>query len=53
LFLFDEQLSNLDAKLRNQMRIEIRSLQWRLGVTALYVTDDQVEATTLADRSCC
>ena len=50
LFLFDEPLSNLDAKLRNQMRIEIRSLQRRLGVTALYVTHDQVEAMTMADR---
>ncbi len=50
LFLFDEPLSNLDAKLRNQMRIEIRSLQQRLGVTAVYVTHDQVEAMTMADR---
>ncbi len=50
LFLFDEPLSNLDAKLRNQMRIEIRSLQRRLGVTSLYVTHDQVEAMTLADK---
>lgn len=50
LFLFDEPLSNLDAKLRNQMRIEIRGLQRRLGVTSLYVTHDQVEAMTLADR---
>ncbi|WP_299681273.1 sn-glycerol-3-phosphate ABC transporter ATP-binding protein UgpC [uncultured Roseobacter sp.] len=50
LFLFDEPLSNLDAKLRNQMRIEIRALQQRLGVTAMYVTHDQVEAMTLADR---
>lgn len=50
LFLFDEPLSNLDAKLRNQMRIEIRSLQRRLGVTAVYVTHDQVEAMTMADR---
>jgi sn-glycerol 3-phosphate transport system ATP-binding protein len=50
LFLFDEPLSNLDAKLRNQMRIEIRSLQRRLGVTAMYVTHDQVEAMTMADR---
>ena len=49
-FLFDEPLSNLDAKLRNQMRIEIRQLQRRLGTTALYVTHDQVEAMTLADR---
>ncbi|MEP2642297.1 sn-glycerol-3-phosphate ABC transporter ATP-binding protein UgpC [Roseobacter sp.] len=50
LFLFDEPLSNLDAKLRNQMRIEIRALQQRLDVTAMYVTHDQVEAMTLADR---
>lgn len=50
LFLFDEPLSNLDAKLRNQMRIEIRALQRRLGVTAIYVTHDQVEAMTMADR---
>jgi len=50
LFLFDEPLSNLDAKLRNQMRIEIRNLQRRLGTTAMYVTHDQVEAMTMADR---
>ncbi len=50
LFLFDEPLSNLDAKLRNQMRIEIRSLQRRLATTAMYVTHDQVEAMTMADR---
>jgi len=50
VFLFDEPLSNLDAKLRVQMRIEIRRLQRQLGVTALYVTHDQVEAMTLADR---
>ncbi len=50
LFLFDEPLSNLDAKLRNQMRIEIRALQQRLGVTSVYVTHDQVEAMTMADR---
>ena len=50
VFLFDEPLSNLDAKLRVQMRIEIRQLQRKLGVTALYVTHDQVEAMTLADR---
>ena len=49
-FLFDEPLSNLDAKLRVQMRLEIKSLQRKLGVTALYVTHDQVEAMTLADR---
>lgn len=50
LFLFDEPLSNLDAKLRVQMRIEIRALHNRLGVTSLYVTHDQIEAMTLADR---
>ena len=50
VFLFDEPLSNLDAKLRVQMRIEIKRLQRRLGTTSLYVTHDQVEAMTLADR---
>lgn len=50
VFLFDEPLSNLDAKLRVQMRLEIRELQAKLGVTALYVTHDQVEAMTMADR---
>ena len=50
VFLFDEPLSNLDAKLRVQMRLEIKSLQRELGVTSLYVTHDQVEAMTLADR---
>jgi sn-glycerol 3-phosphate transport system ATP-binding protein len=50
LFLFDEPLSNLDAKLRVTMRAEIRRLQKRLGVTSLYVTHDQVEAMTLGDR---
>jgi sn-glycerol 3-phosphate transport system ATP-binding protein len=50
LFLFDEPLSNLDAKLRVQMRAEIRRLQKRLGVTSLYVTHDQTEAMTLGDR---
>src|SRR5689334_16259969 len=50
LFLFDEPLSNLDAKLRLTMRAEIRRLQRRLGVTSLYVTHDQVEAMTLGDR---
>ena len=49
-FLFDEPLSNLDAKLRVQMRVEIRRLQRRLGTTSLYVTHDQIEALTLADR---
>jgi len=50
VFLFDEPLSNLDAKLRVQMRLEIRKLQQRLGVTSVYVTHDQVEAMTLGDR---
>ncbi|MDX1736754.1 MAG: sn-glycerol-3-phosphate import ATP-binding protein UgpC [Alphaproteobacteria bacterium] len=50
VFLFDEPLSNLDAKLRVQMRLEIRRLQKRLGVTSIYVTHDQVEAMTLGDR---
>ncbi|MGI9400752.1 MAG: sn-glycerol-3-phosphate ABC transporter ATP-binding protein UgpC [Rhizobiaceae bacterium] len=50
VFLFDEPLSNLDAKLRVQMRLEIKELQGKLGVTALYVTHDQVEAMTMADR---
>lgn len=49
-FLFDEPLSNLDAKLRVQMRLEIRNLQRRLATTSLYVTHDQLEAMTLADR---
>jgi len=49
-FLFDEPLSNLDAKLRVQMRLEIKQLQRRLRTTALYVTHDQVEAMTLADK---
>ncbi len=50
VFLLDEPLSNLDAKLRVQMRLEIRELQQSVAVTALYVTHDQVEAMTLADR---
>ena len=50
VFLFDEPLSNLDAKLRVQMRLEIKQLQSNLGVTSLYVTHDQVEAMTMADR---
>jgi sn-glycerol 3-phosphate transport system ATP-binding protein len=50
VFLFDEPLSNLDAKLRVQMRFEIQTLHRRLGTTALYVTHDQVEAMTLAQR---
>jgi len=49
-FLFDEPLSNLDAKLRGQMRTEISRLQRRLGITTVYVTHDQVEAMTLGDR---
>lgn len=49
VFLFDEPLSNLDAKLRGQMRVEIKRLQRELGVTSLYVTHDQLEAMTLAD----
>ncbi len=49
LFLFDEPLSNLDAKLRGQMRVEIKNLQRSLGVTSVYVTHDQLEAMTLAD----
>lgn len=50
VFLFDEPLSNLDAKLRVQMRVEIRQLQKRLKTTSLYVTHDQLEALTMADR---
>ena len=49
VFLFDEPLSNLDAKLRNQMRAEIRELHQRLGTTTVYVTHDQIEAMTMAD----
>ncbi|WP_166133462.1 ABC transporter ATP-binding protein [Nocardioides ochotonae] len=49
-FLFDEPLSNLDAKLRGQMRTEIARLQQRLGITTVYVTHDQTEAMTLGDR---
>ena len=49
-FLFDEPLSNLDAKLRVQMRVEIKTLQRQLDVTSIYVTHDQVEAMTMADR---
>ena len=51
-FLFDEPLSNLDAKLRGQMRTEIARLQRRLGITTIYVTHDQTEAMTLGDRVC-
>lgn len=50
VFLFDEPLSNLDAKLRGQVRTEIKKLHQTLGTTILYVTHDQVEAMTLADR---
>ena len=50
MFLFDEPLSNLDAKLRVQMRVELKKLHLRLGTTAIYVTHDQVEAMTLGDR---
>jgi len=50
VFLFDEPLSNLDAKLRVQMRIEIKKLHQRLATTSIYVTHDQVEAMTLGDR---
>jgi multiple sugar transport system ATP-binding protein len=49
-FLFDEPLSNLDAQLRTQMRIEIKRLHHRLGTTSVFVTHDQVEAMTMADR---
>jgi sn-glycerol 3-phosphate transport system ATP-binding protein len=50
VFLFDEPLSNLDAKLRGAMRVEIKKLQRQLGVTSVYVTHDQLEAMTLADQ---
>ncbi|MFQ5773956.1 MAG: ABC transporter ATP-binding protein [Kiloniellaceae bacterium] len=50
VFLFDEPLSNLDAKLRVQMRTEIKELQQRLKTTSIYVTHDQIEAMTMADR---
>ena len=50
VFLFDEPLSNLDAKLRVQMRIEIKRLHQRLNATSIFVTHDQIEAMTLADR---
>jgi ABC-type Fe3+/spermidine/putrescine transport system ATPase subunit len=50
LLLLDEPFSNLDAKLRNQMRVEVRLLQRRLGLTILFVTHDQIEALTLSDR---
>ncbi|MGY6709050.1 MAG: ABC transporter ATP-binding protein [Rhizobiaceae bacterium] len=50
VFLFDEPLSNLDAKLRSELRVEIKRLHQRLGNTMVYVTHDQIEAMTLADR---
>ena len=50
ILLFDEPLSNLDAKLREKVRIEIRELQRRLGITTLYVTHDQAEALAISDR---
>src|SRR5262245_28545938 len=50
ILLFDEPLSNLDAKLREKVRIEIRDLQRRLGITTLYVTHDQAEALAISDR---
>ena len=50
VFLFDEPLSNLDAKLRIQMRVELEALHRQLGATMIYVTHDQVEAMTMADR---
>jgi sn-glycerol 3-phosphate transport system ATP-binding protein len=50
VFLFDEPLSNLDAKLRVQMRLELRNLHEKMGITSIYVTHDQVEAMTLGDK---
>jgi multiple sugar transport system ATP-binding protein len=50
VFLFDEPLSNLDAKLRSELRVELKRLHQRLGNTMIYVTHDQIEALTLADR---
>ena len=50
ILLFDEPLSNLDAKLREKVRLEIRELQRRLGITTLYVTHDQAEALAISDR---
>ena len=50
VLLFDEPLSNLDAKLREQMRVEIRELQQRVGITSVYVTHDQVEAMSISDE---
>ena len=52
MFLFDEPLSNLDAKMRVQMRAEINKLHTRLGTTMIYVTHDQIEAMTMGDRIC-
>ena len=52
LFLMDEPLSNLDAKLRGQMRVELKRLQKEFNTTTVYVTHDQIEAITLADRAC-
>jgi iron(III) transport system ATP-binding protein len=52
VLLMDEPLSNLDAKLREQMRTEIRRIQKQIGITSVYVTHDQVEAMTLSDRIC-
>ncbi len=52
VFLLDEPLSNLDAKLRGQVRAELKRLHQRLGITSIYVTHDQVEAMTLGDRIC-
>ncbi len=50
ILLLDEPLSNLDAKLRDEMRVEIREIQQRLGITAIFVTHDQVEALTMCDK---
>jgi multiple sugar transport system ATP-binding protein len=50
VFLFDELLSNLDAKLRTEMRVELKRLHKELGATIVYVTHDQIEAMTLATR---
>ena len=50
ILLLDEPLSNLDAKLRDEMRIEIRDIQQRLGITAIFVTHDQAEALAMCDR---
>ncbi|WP_407154812.1 hypothetical protein [Bradyrhizobium sp. STM 3557] len=51
MFLFDESLSNLDPKLRVQTRVEIKKIHARLGITAVYVTHDQIGAMTLGDRA--